>query len=81
MDKDNELRHRGLSIGSSPFANLPKYSSTIAKRSNSTVTGLAPRSIRIVVLGVGGVGKTGELTKQTYFKGRFKWCLYKLKDL
>lgn len=68
MDKNNEARHRGLSVGSA-FANFPKYSSTF-KRSHSTTTGLAPRSIRIVVLGIGGVGKTGQCVNKF-----FKSCL------
>jgi len=50
-------RNRAISVGSA-FANLPRYSSF--RRSHSTVTGLTPRTLRIVVLGVEGVGKTGE---------------------
>ena len=52
----SNTRNRAISVGSA-FANLPKYPSF--RRSHSTVTGLSPKTLRVVVLGVEGVGKTG----------------------
>ena len=53
----SNVRNRAISVGSA-FANLPsRYPSF--RRSHSTVTALTARTLRVVVLGVGGVGKTG----------------------
>ena len=35
------------------------HKSHALRRTNSAITGISPRSLRVVVLGVGGVGKTG----------------------
>ena len=43
---------------SAAFSSLHKNHSL--RRTNSSVTGIAPRTVRVVVLGVGGVGKTGD---------------------
>ncbi|CAK8683304.1 unnamed protein product [Clavelina lepadiformis] len=52
----NNSRTRSMS---SAFASIPRPHHVI-RRSQSTVTSINPRSLRVVVLGVGGVGKTGE---------------------
>lgn len=53
----SNARNRAISV-SSAIASLPKQ--YVMRRSQSTPTGPAPKSIRVVVLGVGGVGKTGK---------------------
>ena len=50
-------RHRASSM-SSAFSGL--HISHTLRRANSATLGLSPRSVRVVVLGVGGVGKTGK---------------------
>ena len=52
----NNSKVRAKSV-SSALANLSKTNSL--RRSQSATIGIAPRSMRIVVLGLGGVGKTG----------------------
>ena len=55
-------RSRSVSLA---FANFPKPVSH--RRSHSSLLGGITRSVRVVILGLGGVGKTGEKSLFSYF--------------
>ena len=54
----NNQRNRAISVGTA-LANLPRPHGI--RRIQGTMASLTPKSVRIVLLGCGGVGKTGKL--------------------